>query len=369
MKILADKNIYKLNNLIPKIAELTTFDPNDGLPNIDGYDALFVRTVTKLNSSSVPNIPSSLRFIGSASSGLDHIDVEYFQNHGVFVEGAKGCNANAVAEYVITSVLLWANKRKIDLHTVTVGVIGVGAVGSEVQRVLKRFGINYKLYDPPRALRDQNFKSHRLEEILDCDILTFHVPLTKDGKYPTYHWLDSDILDEHKFSLVINASRGGVINQKDLLQAHKNNTVQDFILDVWENEPDIDTEVCKAAFLATPHIAGYSEQAKIIASQMVIGKCCTLLGVTLLVHHTDYEIKSINNDLNDADFIEILAQITPYLDYDRELRQIIDKEDVATNFNKLRVNRTYRFEFPYLIIPKDIVEAHSAFKKLFIKTH
>ncbi len=368
MKILADQNIYKLNELIPEVAELTTFDPNDGLPDLDGYEVLFVRTVTKLNAHTVPNIPKSLRFIGTASSGTNHIDVDYFKSYGVFVEGARGCNANAVAEYVLTALYIWSEKRGINLDSITVGIVGVGAVGSTVERFLKRFGIKYKSYDPPREKNDNGYKSATLEEILNCDVLTFHVPLTETGEFATKHWLGRAELEKYGFSLIINAARGGIVEEKALLMAKNNGTVGDYILDVWENEPNIDPEVCEDAFLATPHIAGYSEQAKIIATQMIVGKCCALLGVTLLVHHTDYDFQTPAADFDGMGFTEILRHITPYKEYDKELRELLDKNGLANGFRDLRVNRKYRFEFPYLRLPKSTMEANVQLKKLFIKT-
>lgn len=265
----ADQNLYKIKELIPPNVHLHLYDPSNGIPNLQGLDALLVRTVTHLNAETLPHIPSTLRFIGTASSGTDHLDNEYLGSKGITLSSANGCNARSVAEYVMTALLLWKEKYNPDKSFGKVGVVGAGKAGSAVIDLLSDFDIECVAYDPPREVRDPGFSSASLDEVLGCNILTFHVPLNRKGEHSTFHWLDRSKFESQNYKLIINASRGGVVNEKALLEAKKQGKVKNFILDVWEDEPDFNTHVADQAFIATPHIAGYSEQAKINATKMV----------------------------------------------------------------------------------------------------
>ncbi len=144
----------------------------------------------------------------------------------------------------------------------------MGHVGSDVHKLLSELNISTILYDPPRQERDPAFKSSTIQEVLSADILTLHVPLSFEGPYATYHWLENEKLSK-KYKIVINASRGGVVDEKALMDAFDNGLTEHIILDVWENEPKFNTLMAERAFLATPHIAGYSHQAKENATRMI----------------------------------------------------------------------------------------------------
>ncbi len=367
LKIIADKNIYKLDQFLNDNVELTTFDPNDQLPGLETYDALFVRTVTKLNSKTLEKIPESLKLIGTGSSGSDHIEKEYFKSRGVQVIDAKGSNADAVSEYVITSLLLWSIKRGEKLTNLKVGIIGSGATGSAVADQLSRFEIPFLSYDPPREQRDKNFRSASLKDILECDILTFHVPLEKEGAHPTFHWLDESKLSANSFELIINASRGGVIDELALLNAVRENTVGDIIIDVWEGEPDFNTAVAEAAFIATPHIAGYSEQAKLNASKMLVEQFSEFFNVEVPDSSKLYRSKEI--DLADLNYTvyELLLRLHPLREYDADLRNLNLRPDKSILFQKLRTDRPYRYEYPYISLDKTLLDEFNIFKKLGVK--
>ncbi len=271
MKVFADKYLYALDQLIPDNFELETYDPDQGFPeDITQYDALLIRTVTKLNPETLPEA-GNLKFVGSATAGFDHVDVDHLKSLGIEFARSEGCNANAVAEYVLAAIYRWGKLRDEQVKDLKIGVVGCGNTGGSLIGYLKKLGIVYVPYDPPKADRQENFKSAELDELLTCDILSFHTPLTKDEPHPTYHICGKEWLG-HGFKLIINASRGGVVDETALLEAKRLGLVRDFVLDVWENEPVFSDEIADQSFIATPHIAGYSRKAKWKASEIVVQK-------------------------------------------------------------------------------------------------
>src|SRR5699024_7915341 len=162
----------------------------------------------------------------------------------------------AVAEYVTSALLIWADEKSRDLTECSVGIVGAGRVGSSLKNILDRLNIPVVAYDPPREQREPAFTSASLKGGLGADILTFHTPLTSAGTYPTLNWLNLDKLKNRSFDLVINTARGGVVNEQALLSAHSEGRVKDMIIDVWDGEPDFNDEFACKAFIKTPHIAG-----------------------------------------------------------------------------------------------------------------
>lgn len=369
LKVLADQNIYRLKEFLPEEIQLQYYDPANPFPDLKSFDALFVRTVSKVNPSTIPDLPKTLKLIGTGSSGSDHIDKDYLKNQGIKVIDAKGSNANAVSEYVITSLLLWSIKKNKDLQKLTVGIIGAGATGAAVKNQLSKFGISYCCYDPPRQKQELSFDSATLDEILSCDILTFHVPLTKTGIHSTYHWLDAEKLTGRNFELVINASRGGVIDELSLLNAIENKTVSDVIIDVWEGEPDFNTALVEKAFIATPHIAGYSEQAKLNATKMLVDQMSTIFNFEIPNTQKMYSHKQIDlADLTYSEY-ELLLRLHPLREYDADIRNLCLRPDKAVLFQKLRTDRPYRYEYPYLELNKYLIQQFKSLKKLGVSNY
>ena len=365
IRLLADQHIYKLNEIIPPDVSLTLYDPIQGLPEALGtFDALFTRTVTQINETTLPTIPESLKFVGTASSGDDHFDLNYLSDHGIHTANAKGCNANTVAEYVITALLIWARERE---NFGKIGIVGGGFTGTAVASLLKRLDIDYTIYDPPRQIRDSSFTSAPLDDLLECDILTFHVPLIYDGLYPTHHWLNSTKLKNHSFKLIINAARGGIINEEALLEAKKEERVQDFILDVWENEPDLNTRVANEAYLATPHIAGYSEQAKLNATFVLVEKLLQYFSLKSLP--AEFAPNTIPySELNDTSLSLLLEEIHPIRSYDKQLRSILSEDLSKATFAALRTNVAYRYEYPNIRISSKLLDRHPTLSTLGIRS-
>ncbi|MDR9415498.1 MAG: NAD(P)-dependent oxidoreductase [Gracilimonas sp.] len=365
--LLADHNLYKIKELVPSSVKLSLYNPACGLPDLTGYDALFVRTVTQINEQTIPSIPKSLQFIATGSSGTDHLDNDYLQSQGITLANANGCNARAVAEYVITALLLWKVKYHQSRSIGTVGVIGIGKTGSAVINLLSKFDINTIQYDPPREERDPDFKSATLEEVLNCDILTFHVPLHKQNPHSTYHWLNEHKLSRHRYQLIINAARGGVIDEMALMKHFVKGTIQNYVLDVWENEPDFNSYVAKNAFIATPHIAGYSEQAKVNATRIICEKMATFFGLNYTKMQRYQDSKKINLKDNSTDLTQIIRQLNPILDYQNALENTFHDPQKMNTFQNIRNNFPYRFEYPSLSIPKKFIEQFTVLKKLGIK--
>jgi len=350
MKILADKYLYKLNELIPADADLELYDPDDGFPkNAIRYDALLIRTVTKINEQTLPD-PGQLAFIGSATAGFDHVDIDYLNAKGVAFARSEGCNANAVAEYVITAVHKWADERGFDLQSAKVGIVGCGNTGGRVAGYFQKLGVQTVLYDPPKAEREEGFISAKESDLLKCDILTFHVPLTESGSHPTFH-ICSEAWLKHKFSLIVNTSRGGVVDEEALLKSHQQGTTKDYILDVWENEPLFDDEVAQHAFLTTPHIAGYSKEAKWKASEMVVNAMCEHFGSkkTGSIFHLNPSVSEKPDGLNS--FTDFLWQNSNLKEYNSVFKSLIGLSDdeKSRRFAKLRSETETRFEFSAVV--------------------
>ncbi len=225
-------------------------------------DVLVVRTRTQVNKSLLSG--SQVRLVCTATIGFDHIDTEFCDRQGIRWISCPGCNAQAVCDYVEEAIEEIKNEKlKIKNSSLTLGVVGVGHVGSLVAQMAERKGLKVLLNDPPKGI------GVSLDEIAqNSDIITFHTPLDKS----TYHLCDETFLQQCKQgALIINAARGGIVNEQALLSSG-----HPYILDTWENEPDINAEVLAKAQLASMHIAGYSVEGKRNASQMCLDEIADL---------------------------------------------------------------------------------------------
>ena len=224
-------------------------------------DALVVRTRTQVNKELLEG--SAVQLVCSATIGYDHIDTAYCDAHAIRWATAPGCNAQAVCDYIAEALDEYHTLRSQsdNYHAPTIGVVGVGHVGSLVARMAEQKGMRVLLNDPPRGI------GVSLEQIAcECDIITFHVPLTFHSPFPTFHLCDAAFLAQTQpHALIINAARGGVVDEQALLASGR-----PFILDTWENEPQIHPVVAEQALLASMHIAGYSLQGKRNAAQMCL---------------------------------------------------------------------------------------------------
>ena len=240
--------------------------------------ALIVRSVTKVDATLLAD--TNVQFVGTATTGVEHIDREYLAARDIGFAAALGCNANAVAAYVLTALLVTAHAKGLVLSGKTLGIIGVGRIGSLVAAKVPALGMQTLLHDPPlaRATGDQRYRP--LAEILRADFMTLHVPLTLDGPDATFHLIgEGELAHMAPSSILINTARGEVVDNAALLEALTGETLEGAVMDVWEREPAIDWNLLNHVTLGTPHVAGYSSDAKINGTVMMYHACCRFWGI------------------------------------------------------------------------------------------
>lgn len=368
--VFADQYLFKIREIVPDAIDLQLYDPEHGLPaDLGKADALLIRTVTGINKQTLSPVPEKLQFVATGSAGTDHVGTDFLAQHDITFAHSAGCNARSVAEYVVTSLLLWGESADVDLRQEMIGIIGVGHVGSALQQMLDELGWSYRLYDPPRAERETAFTSVTQEDVLDCSILTFHTPLHFNNEHATHHWLNPQKLANRNFKMVINTSRGGVVDEQALIQAKESGSVNSMIIDVWEGEPAFDDEVANKAFIATPHIAGYSIQAKFRATKMIIDQMINHFGLDLAVQSLDKTKEQIafdTRDISNCSLSEVLTHIHPINKYYRELSKLIGQPEASKKrtFNRLRTSMPFRNEFGYLQLPDELFEQFPVLKQI-----
>jgi len=271
IKIIADNKIPFLEGVLEPFADITYLAgaQTDAL-TIKDAQALITRTRTKCNQDTLAD--SQVKMIATATIGFDHIDTKNCEKHHIMWTNAPGCNSGSVKQYVASTLATIANRLSIDLKNKTIGVVGVGNVGSKVADFAQAIGMKVLLNDPPRAEKEGAEHFVELDELIEkSDVITFHVPLQREGKYKTYHLGDKKLFTKCKKEvIIINSSRGEVINNNDLLEALKNEEIGQTVLDVWENEPNMDLNLLDKSLIATPHIAGYSADGKANGTSMSV---------------------------------------------------------------------------------------------------
>ena len=239
---------------------------------------LIVRSVTKVDATLLTG--TNVQFVGTATTGVEHIDLEYLAARNIGFAAALGCNANAVAEYLLTALLVTAHAKGLVLDGKTLGIIGAGRIGSLVAAKAPALGMRTVLHDPPLARATGEGRYRPLAETLQADVVTLHVPLTFDGPDATLHLIGPDELARMApSSILINTARGEVVDNAALLKALTRETIGGAIMDVWEGEPAINWDLLNHVTLGTPHIAGYSSDGKIKATVMLYHACCRFWGI------------------------------------------------------------------------------------------
>jgi erythronate-4-phosphate dehydrogenase len=313
-------------------------------------DILIIRSVTKVNKSLLND--TAVKFVGTTTIGLDHLDVEYLEHNKIGFANSPGCNANSVAEYVFAGLLRISLEKKFNLSDKSIAIIGYGNIGSKVAWIAKSFGMKIFINDPPlqRTTGQAFFVSY--EEALKADIITFHVPLNIEGIDKTYHMLsDSELKKFNDQKIIINASRGSVVSNDDLKKflLKNNNSV---ILDVWENEPGIDLDLLKQIKIGTPHIAGYSTEGKVNGTKMIYNALCKFLNIN---PEWTPDLPAINNPVINYQETEniqeslhrIISEIYNIESDDVSLREIcnLKKNEQGKYFDQLRKKYPVRREF------------------------
>lgn len=280
MKVIIDHKIPYIKEAIENITDDVVYLPGNAFTRetVKDADALIVRTRTKCNRKLLEG--SKVKFIATATIGYDHIDTEYCREAGITWTNCLGCNAGSVEQYVHSVLLLLKEKKGLDLKNATIGVVGVGHVGSRVARMAEGLGMKVLLNDPPRAEQGEQGFVDLATMARECDVITFHTPLNREGAYRTYHLVDEDFLFSlERAPFVINSSRGEVVDTASLLVALAAGKIKAAVIDTWEYEPRISKELMEVAFLATPHIAGYSADGKANATRMSLEALCRFFGI------------------------------------------------------------------------------------------
>ena len=274
MQVIIDKGIPFLEGVFPSEIEVTFLSPEEiTAESVRKADALFVRTRTRINKELLHG--SNVRFVATATIGFDHIDQTYCREAGVHWVSCPGCNAQAVCDYVEEAI----SSIKPQISSLTIGIVGYGHVGKLVAQMAQNKGYRVLLSDPPLGIGSP------LKEIAPlCDVLTFHTPLTYHGEHATHHLCNADILRLCKpNALIINAARGGVIDEHALYnQLSTDNCQLSTVIDCWENEPLINQQLLQRTNLASFHIAGYSIEGKMRASEMCLNAFCKFFSLPIL---------------------------------------------------------------------------------------
>lgn len=305
MKVIVDNKIPYIKEAINRIADEVVFLPGADFTKeaVKDADALIVRTRTRCNRELLEG--TQVKFIATATIGYDHIDTEYCREAGITWTNCPGCNAGSVEQYVRSVLGLLQRKKGLDLKNATIGVVGVGHVGSRVARTAKLLGMRVLLNDPPRADKGESGFVDLATIARECDVITFHTPLIQDGIYRTYHLVDKDFLFSLKRApYLINSSRGEVVDTASLLASLAAGKVKDVVIDTWENEPLISRDLLEAAFLATPHIAGYSADGKANATRMSLEALCRFFGMEVEFEITPPEGPSDYDPTRDSEWLK-----------------------------------------------------------------
>ncbi|KAA1174950.1 4-phosphoerythronate dehydrogenase PdxB [Marinobacter salinexigens] len=283
MLIVADENIPLLDSFFGDIGEIRRVPGRTmSAEDVRDADVLLVRSVTRVGAELLEG--SRVRFVGTSTIGTDHIDQDWLKDRGIAFSAAPGCNANSVAEYVLSVLLLHAERQGLDDWTnLSVGIVGVGNVGKKVAHKLERLGFDVHLCDPPRSEDPGDQDAERFEslsDVLKCDVVSLHTPLTRDARHATWHMIGSaELAGLNASQLLISAGRGEVIDCTALSERLDQAGAPVVALDVWEPEPAIEPELLTKVWLATPHIAGYSLEGKVQGTEIVYQALSRFLGL------------------------------------------------------------------------------------------
>jgi erythronate-4-phosphate dehydrogenase len=349
MKIVADIDIPFLKGVLEPYAEVVYLPGKQIIGDVvKDAEAILIRTRTKCTENLLKG--TSISFIGTATIGFDHIDTQYCEKNNIHWINAPGCNSSSVQQYIATVLLKMASEFRFNLKDKTIGIIGVGNVGSKVEKLAKILGMKILLNDPPRERKEGDKSFVTLGEILkESDIVTVHVPLNVVGQDKTYHLFNERNLKKmKKGAWFINSSRGEVTDTAALKKTLESGKLSGAVIDVWENEPDIDLDLMSKVFISTPHIAGYSTDGKANGTAMVVSSLCKHFDLPLKTWYpedvpqpTDQEIIIDCKGKSDEDIIRRAVFHT----YD------ITQDDInlrfsPSDFEKQRSDYPLRREFP-----------------------
>jgi len=353
VKIVADENIPLINEVFAGLGDVRTYAGRSiTADQVKDADVLLVRSVTRVDKTLLAG--SQVKFVGTCTIGTDHIDLTYLKDHNIAFSAAPGCNANAVVDYVLSVLVVLARQQCFDLASRCVGIVGVGNVGSRLKARLEAIGMRCVCADPLHD--DQNIPGlvHLDELIEQADIISLHTPLTKTGSHPTYHLFSRDSLLKLKAgSILINSSRGSVVDNAALMKVLEERSDITAVLDVWEGEPEVSLPLLSKVTLATPHIAGYSLDGKIHGTRMVYEALCRtfqldesidVCALAPTVNKLDGTALDDQNAMLAA--FDLVLKCYDVRRDDRAFRQVMvaENNDLAGSFDELRKNYPERRE-------------------------
>ncbi len=274
LKIVSDANIPFVKEMFSD-CEILDLIPGHKIDHtsIKDADALLIRSITRIDEQLLQG--TSVKFVGSATAGLDHIDVPYLNRSGIRFSNAPGGNAESVVEYVLSALFVIAFSRQYSIFDATLGVIGCGQIGSRLSARAKALGLRVLENDPPlqRKAEQRGLFHHyvSLDTILaQSDIISLHVPLTSGCLDATDGLIGAGSLDSMRpGTWLVNTARGGIVNERDLMRIMDQGVGRELVMDVWENEPNPNSVLQARTSIATPHIAGYSRDAKLSSTRMI----------------------------------------------------------------------------------------------------
>ena len=360
MKIIIDDKIPYIRGAFENVAEVVYLPGSKTTAEIaKDADAIVTRTRTICNEKLLAG--STVKFIATATIGYDHIDTEYCDNAGIQWTNAPGCNSKSVEQYIASVIMVLAEKNNWNLGEKTIGVVGVGNVGSKVTRICEIFGMKVLQNDPPRERAEGSGQFVSIQQIMDeADIITLHVPLNLKGEDATYHFGNESFLNVlKKKPLLINSCRGEVTETNAVKTALKSEKISAFVCDCWENEPDLDLELLELTEIATPHIAGYSKDGKAIGTLMSVQAINNYFGLGL----ENWKPTGVELPLNP----EIIIDGTGLTEQQIIAKAILHTYDIRNDdrdfrnnvkeFEQLRGDYPTRREFPaFTIKAKNIAE-------------
>lgn len=342
LRILADENIPAVAHYAGALGNVERFSGRAlESRQLAGVDVLLVRSVTRVDAGLLDGC--DVRFVGTATSGVDHVDREYLRGRGIAFSHAPGSNANSVVEYVLAAIAGVADHLERVLAGAPVGIVGYGVIGKAVAARLQALGLDYRVYDPwldPATIPCRA----GLPDILECAVISLHAELTREQPWPSYHLLDATALARiGARSLLINASRGPVVDNRALLALLDGGAGPDVVLDVWEGEPRISRELLEKVRIGTPHIAGYSLDGKLLATRMLVEAMARELGLPWRDPGSaagEATVLRAGEDLSPAALLRhILSQRYDIARDDAALRAVTlgaDSAAAATGFDRLR---------------------------------
>ncbi|SNC58857.1 DUF3410 domain-containing protein [Sodalis endosymbiont of Henestaris halophilus] len=373
MNILVDENIPYAEALFSRLGYVQKAEGRTiSASTVSQADALIVRSVTKVDEMLLKG--SRVKFVGTVTTGTDHIDKDWLEQAGIGFSAAPGCNAIAVVEYVLSALLWLAQRDGFALGDITVGIVGAGNVGGLLQRRLNVLGVRTMLCDPPLEEKGAPGDWKSLKNLVDqADVLTFHTPLTRHGRHATWHLVDEALLTALPAGrIIINTCRGAVINNTALLRTIEKGQPLSVVLDVWESEPVLSLPLLARIDIGTAHIAGYSMEGKARCIMRVFDAYCAFIcsevreSLASLLPPPAVELIRLRGVINE-DVICLLAHLV--YDVRRDDMRLRRVAGLPGEFDRLRKNYYQRREWSSLCVKTDEASGADTLRQLGFQSH